>query len=125
VEQAAGMADYGIAAYGEQLKEALLRVQQVTLALYGAGDMNKTLANASLYLEAVGHVAVAWIWLQQAMAAARGLGGGATGDDAAFYQGKLQACRFFYRWELSKTGAWFDLLENLDTTALDMQDAWF
>jgi hypothetical protein len=51
------------------------RMEQVTQKLYAVGDMNKTLANASTYLEAVGHVVVAWIWLQQALVAAARLAG--------------------------------------------------
>ena len=46
-------------------------------------------------------------------------------DEQAFYRGKLQAAQFFYHWELPKCAAWCDLLESLDTTALDMQDEWF
>jgi len=46
-------------------------------------------------------------------------------DDRDFYQGKLQACAYFFRWELPKTKHWFDLLHNLDATTLEMQDAWF
>jgi butyryl-CoA dehydrogenase len=65
------------------------------------------------------------VWLQQAMAAQAGLDAGATPEDDAFYRGKLQACRYFFQWELPKTGAQFELLESLDTTTLDMQDAWF
>jgi len=125
VEQSARVVNAGIAGYGRQLEAALRRAEHTTAALYGAGDMNKTLANASVYLEAVGHVVVAWVWLQQAMAAKAGLDAGATPDDDAFYHGKLQACRYFFRWELPKTDAQFDLLESLDTTTLDMQDAWF
>ena len=45
--------------------------------------------------------------------------------DGNFYQGKLQACRYFFRWELPKVGPMLDLLESIDTTTLDMQDAWF
>ena len=48
-----------------------------------------TLANSTAYLEAAGHVVVAWIWLQQALAA---------GDrDGEFYAGKRQAARWFLR----------------------------
>jgi hypothetical protein len=97
----------------------------VTLALYGAGDMNKTLANASLYLEAMGHIVVAWLWLEQAQVASSKLAGGAVEPDAGFYQGKLQACQYFFRWELPKVQQQLDLLESIDTTTLDMQDAWF
>ena len=112
-------------AQADALAAALRRATHVTQALYAAGDMNKTLANASTYLEAMGHIVVAWMWLEQAIVAARSLAEGAGGDDANFYQGKLQACRYFFRWELPKVQQQFDLLESIDTTTLDMQDAWF
>jgi acyl-CoA dehydrogenase len=125
VDRSARVAGTDIAGYGQQLAAALRRVEHATATLYGAGDMNTTLANASVYLEAVGHVVVAWVWLQQAIAARAGLDAGATPEDEAFYHGKLQACRYFFRWELPRTDAQFDLLESLDKTTLDMQDAWF
>lgn len=106
--------------YAAQLDRTWRRIAEVTAALYAAGDMNKTLANASVYLEAVGHTIVAWIWLEQAMAAAR-----ATGLDQDFYSGKLQACRYFFKWELPKVAPQLDLLASIDTTTLDMRDAWF
>src|SRR5471030_1961108 len=115
-------ADLG--AHAAALEAAWARVEQVTQALYAAGDMNKTLANASMYLEAVGHVVVAWIWLQQGLLAASGLAT-ASADDADFYRGKLQACRYFFHWEVPKVAQQLALLESIDTTTLDMQDAWF
>nr|WP_315219600.1 acyl-CoA dehydrogenase [uncultured Duganella sp.] len=115
-------------AHADALDTAWQRVEQVTQSLYAVGDMNKTLANASLYLEAVGHVVLAWIWLQQALLAARALADANAADadlDVNFYRGKLQACRFFYRWELPKVAQQLELLASVDTTTLDMQDAWF
>jgi len=109
-----------IVAHANALDAAWRRVEQVTQALYAAGDPNKTLANATVYLEAVGHVVVAWIWLQQAQAAIAKLP-----EDDNFRRGKLQACRYFYQWELPKIQPQLDLLAALDTTTLDMQDAWF
>ena len=79
--------------------------------------MTVTLANSSLYLEAVGHVVVAWIWLQQMLAAH-----GRTGD---FYDGKRAAARYFFRYELPRTGPQFVLLERLDRTTLDMRPDWY
>ena len=113
--------DAGFAAWAGRLEALWTRIGEVTARLYGAGDMNKTLANASLYLEAVGHVVVAWIWLEQALVAA----GRLDGADDDFYRGKLQACRYFFNWELSRVDAQLDLLASIDTTTLDMQDAWF
>ncbi|MYM88629.1 acyl-CoA dehydrogenase [Rugamonas sp. FT82W] len=119
----AGLAEIGqeLLAHADALDAAWQAVEVVTQKLYAAGDMNKTLANASLYLEAVGHVVVAWIWLQQALLAAAALDGG----DADFYRGKLQACRYFFRWELPKVEQQLELLASIDTTTLDMRDAWF
>jgi len=107
--------------HADALDQAWQAVEQVTQKLYAVGDMNKTLANASIYLEAVGHVVVAWIWLQQALLAASAL----DGADHDFYRGKLQACRYFFRWELPKVAPQLELLASIDTTTLDMQDAWF
>ncbi|MCG2584699.1 acyl-CoA dehydrogenase [Massilia sp. TS11] len=106
-----------LADYAAQLGAVLKRIEKVTAALYATGDLNKTLANASVYLEAVGHTVVAWLWLDMALLA--------VGKEEDFYRGKLQACHYFFRWELPKVHAQLDLLASIDTTTLDMQDAWF
>jgi hypothetical protein len=75
------------------------------------------MANSAIYLEAFGHIVIAWVWLEQYLAA--------EGKDGDFYAGKRQAARFFFRYELPKTAAQLDLLESLDRTTLEMQDNWF
>ena len=103
------------------LAEHIKRIGIVTHTLHAADDLNKTLANAAAYLEAFGHIVMAWIWLEQSLIASKKTDD-ANGD---FYHGKLQACRYFYIYELPKVGAIIDLLESLDTTTLRMQDNWF
>ena len=93
---------------------------EATRELHAAGDVNKTLANATVYLEAFGHIVMAWIWIEQALAAA-----GAPNRHDDFYRGKIQACQYFIRWELPKVRPMLNLLESLDTTVLDMKDNWF
>ena len=110
----AGGESAGLAAL---LQDKLDRVVAVTARLWGTGDVELALANATVYLEAVGHVVVAWIWLEQWLAT-----GEKVGD---FYDGKRQAARYFFRWELPKTGAQLDLLASLDRTTLDMAQGWF
>lgn len=100
-----------------QVEAAVARLVGVTAALAGLGDPEQTMANASVYLEAAGHIVIAWIWLAQ-FAAADGMQG-------EFYEGKRQAARYFLRWELPKTGPQLDLLATGDTTTLAMRDAWF
>jgi hypothetical protein len=102
--------------YAAALESALVRVEKTTATLHAAGDPDVTLANASVYLEAVGHVVAAWIWLEQLLAvdARDGADGG-----GAFAEGKRAAARYFFRYELPRTGPQFDLLDSLDTTTLD------
>ena len=45
--------------------------------------------------------------------------------DEAFYAGKRQAARFFFRRELPRVDPTLDLLDGLDRTTLDMRDEWF
>ena len=110
-----------LADYAQSLNAVLQRLGFVTQRLYSSGDLNVTLANASVYLEAFGHMVMAWVWLEQALLS---LNKGAS-HDANFYAGKLQACKYFYQHELIKVHPQLDLLASLDTTSLDMQDAWF
>jgi butyryl-CoA dehydrogenase len=101
--------------YARQLSVALGRIAATTVALWTPGDPELALANATIYLEAVGHVVVAWIWLEQLLAV-----GDRTGD---FYDGKRAAAKYFFRYELPTTAAQFDLLESLDRTTLDLNPA--
>ncbi len=112
-----------LAALGRQLAAAASRVFATVRRLHAVGDLNVTLANAAVFLEAFGHVVVAWQWLEQALVAQA-----ATPEsdaDRDFYAGKRQAARFFFRWELPRVGPMLDLLDSIDTTTLDMKDAWF
>ncbi len=118
-----GRAQPELREHAQALQAALGRVAQVTATLHAVGDPNRTLANASVYLEAFGHMTLAWIWLEQALKAVGKTG--ADQHDADFYRGKLQACAYFFKWELPKIAPQLALLESIDTTTLDMQDGWF
>ena len=93
---------------------------ETTRDLHAAGDVNKTLANATVYLEAFGHIVMAWIWIEQALAVAA-----APNRHDDFYRGKMQACQYFIRWELPRVRPMLNLLDSIDTTTLDMKDSWF
>jgi butyryl-CoA dehydrogenase/acyl-CoA dehydrogenase len=103
------------------LRDAWSRLINVTNSLRAITDPTVRLANASCYLDAFGHVIVAWLWLDMAVTAASKL----EGTDAAFYRGKLAACRYFYRWELPRIGRWLGLLDPVERTPLDATDDCF
>lgn len=106
-----------LAVDAQALAAALRRLGEITRQLWSAGDAQLTLANASVYLEAFGHIAIAWIWLEQAIAA--------QGREDDFYEGKRRAAQYFFRWELPTVNAQLDLLASLDRTTLDMRDTYF
>jgi alkylation response protein AidB-like acyl-CoA dehydrogenase len=103
------------------LREAWARLSRTTRSLLSISDATLRLANAACYLDAFGQVVVAWLWLEQALIAARKTGGPMD----AFYRGKLAACRYFYRWELPRLDRWLKLLDPIDRSPLDMVDEWF
>jgi hypothetical protein len=112
---------------GEKLTDAFANVMEVvrnSLCATDKGHAEMALANAHVFLEMTGHVVVAWMWLRQALVAVKHVGT-EPGPEQDFYQGKLQACSYFFRWELPKTDHWFQLVNDLDPTCLEMQDAWF
>ncbi len=114
-EQASALGDPA-AGWAAELASAARRVAHTTGSLWKDGDPASVLPNATIYLEAVGHVVLAWMWLEQVLAAY-----GKTGD---FYDGKRLAARYFFRYELPKTAAQFDLLDSGDRTTTDLDENW-
>jgi hypothetical protein len=111
---------------GDALGHWGMRLGHTLEHLFRAPDAQHALANASVFLEAFGHYVIAWIWLEQALCACAGLARPGLPDaDRDFYLGKLQAARYFHRWELPKLAPMLELLESLDATTLEMRDAWF
>ena len=90
-----------------------------TRAAWSTGVPDEALANATPYLQAFGHVVLAWIWLDVALCAARA-GGGDAGQ-----RGRLAACRYFFRYELPRIGAWLGVVAARDDTCRTMAEESF
>jgi len=111
----------------EPLEQLVARLQAVTIGLLtdlAQGKVNATLANSALYLKAFGHTVIGWRWLEQAIRAQEGLNG-ADESDTRFYNGKLQAARYFLTWEVPGCHHELAILERRDDACLSMQDEWF
>ncbi|OGR24247.1 MAG: acyl-CoA dehydrogenase [Desulfobacca sp. RBG_16_60_12] len=102
--------------YALQLRDALESLQRATshlLSLAQSQGPERSMADATLYLEFFGIVTIAWQWLLQGIAAQKALKNGRTAADANFYRGKLCTLRYFFGYELPKTlGLSFTLLNN-------------
>jgi alkylation response protein AidB-like acyl-CoA dehydrogenase len=102
------------------LAGALQRLGAATKAAWASGVPEEALANATPYLQAFGHVVLAWIWLDVALTACERL---ATDD--AFFRGKLQAARYFFDYELPKIDAWLGVVASRNPTCREMREDWF
>ena len=111
-----------------KLDSALKKLQEVTFHLFGvAGEKGPEvfLADATLFLEFFGVVAVAWQWVVQAIAAQQALSGKLSAADRNFYKGKLFACRYFLGYELPKTEGLAVRLMEKDPVTMEMETAFF
>jgi hypothetical protein len=103
----------------QQLIDALSLTEGTIAAVDQAEDPSLALANATVFLDAMGHLVIAWMWLKQGVAAIEGK----TKKDAAdtaFYDGKIAAMRYFFRYELPKIQSSMRLVAELDSTCYDL-----
>ncbi len=99
------------------LRDALKQIGQATQQAWDGAEPAQALANAVPYLQAFGHTVIAWIWLDVAHS---------QGDDnSPAAQGRKAACRFFYRYELPKIGAWLNVVRSRDSTCADLSEEAF
>jgi len=101
----------------QALRAALQQLAAATRAAWSTGVPEEALANATPYLQAFGHVVLAWMWLDVAVAT--------TSAPEAMKQGKLAAMRYFFDYELPRTDAWLAVVSSRNATCRNMQDAWF
>jgi alkylation response protein AidB-like acyl-CoA dehydrogenase len=105
------------ALHANALAAALQSLGAATKAAWATGVPEEALANATPYLQAFGHVVVAWMWLEVALA------GAARSDDLA--HGQRAAQRYFFAYELPKIGAWLAVVAAREPVCREMREAWF
>ncbi|MCZ8061946.1 acyl-CoA dehydrogenase [Silanimonas sp.] len=120
---AAARADAALAPLAEALAARWVALGPAVLKAgkVAASDLELALANAYLLLDAMGHAVVAWLWLDQALAANRAL---AAGDvRRAMLEGKVAAARYFIDWELPTKDAVLARFASIDPLCRDLDPA--
>jgi butyryl-CoA dehydrogenase len=98
-----------LAAHANALGQALQQVGATTKAAWATGDANEALANAVPYMQAFGHLVLAWMWLDLLMA-----------DPA--HEGRRRAAQYFFHYELPRIDAWLRVVASRDRTCTDMPE---
>ena len=67
------------------------------------GEIERYLADATLFMELSGIITIAWQWLKQATISQKALKTGETTNQSiAFYESKIATMKFFFKYELPK-----------------------
>jgi alkylation response protein AidB-like acyl-CoA dehydrogenase len=123
-----------LAPHAQSLARALQHVGAATKSAWSTGNPNEALANAVPYMQAFGHMVLAWVWLDvclslssredesasqttpspalRAPSPARGEG--------HFREGKLAACNYFFAYEVPKIEAWLAVVKSRDMTCANV-----
>jgi butyryl-CoA dehydrogenase len=109
---------------GQAVGRSLAQAARVVTAVGAAaarGETQRALAHAHHAITVFGHLVVAWLWVDQAVAAARSLDTYTSDDERAFYEGKLVAARWFIDHELPAADHAARVLEGMDPILLDLR----
>jgi alkylation response protein AidB-like acyl-CoA dehydrogenase len=100
-----------LADYANQLAGALKKIGNATKAAWATGKPEEALANAVPYMQAFGHVVIAWIWLD--VIATVSIAGKAH---------SVWAGGYFYHYELPKIDAWLAVVSHRDMMCANLSE---
>ncbi|MHC9297481.1 acyl-CoA dehydrogenase, partial [Mycobacterium sp. LTG2003] len=117
----------------ELLATALADVQGMAASLTGylmaAQEDAKSIYKVGLgsvrFLLSVGDLLLGWLLARQAAVAIEKLDAGATGDDRAFYEGKIAAASFFAKNVLPLLTSTRQVIETIDNDVMELDEAAF
>jgi butyryl-CoA dehydrogenase len=91
-----------------------------------AGDAERALTNATIYLDAIGTITVGWRWLERARIAITHLRNESlSSDEQQFLQGKLFAARHFFAQDIPRARAQLGIVASFDDAVLRLPEAGF
>jgi len=115
------------------LARAAADVEAMVTAMHGylgdslerPAEVDRVGLNTTRLLLALGDLIVGWLLVRQSEVAIRALDAEPTGDDQAFYQGKVAAARFFAETVLPRLAAEREVAEATTTELMDLPEAAF
>ena len=110
-----------LSGHARALSTAWQMVVSATESAWSTNQPREALANAVPYMQAFGHTVLAWVWLDVALAVQLSNATESIAENA----GRMGAMRYFYHYELPKTGAWLQVVSNRDPTCADLPEEAF
>ncbi len=111
--------------YAEQLSAKMQEAQEVIMHLLQfamKGEHERFISDATMFMEYLSTMVIAWQWLKMANAAKMALLTGNQEYDTDFYQSKIHTMRFYFKYELPKTLGLKETLIHPETLTLVESD---
>ncbi|MEM1338225.1 MAG: acyl-CoA dehydrogenase [Bacteroidota bacterium] len=108
--------------YAQKLGEKLELTQNVLQSLMTfamQGDYQRFLADATPFMEFFSTIVIGWQWLEIGIKSQEALITGTGSSATEFYEGKIHAMRFYFKYELPKTLGLAEVLMNQETLTLN------
>ncbi|MEO1263112.1 MAG: acyl-CoA dehydrogenase [Bacteroidota bacterium] len=99
--------------YAKKLGVNLKRIADVMEFLQGfaqKGDYERFIADATIFMDFMSTIAAGWQWLKMATIAKQGLVTGDKTYEEKFYESKIHAMKFFFKYEMKRTAGMADIL---------------
>jgi butyryl-CoA dehydrogenase len=121
-----GKMDERLMATAKELEDQLPLVE-ATLAhlipIAMKGETEKFVSDATLFMEAIGTIVVAWQWLKIGITASNALNSSDAAFSASMLKNKLHTMRFFYKYELARNKSIFKIIQSDEVLTLAEDEA--
>lgn len=118
----ASMSHEALVPYAKKLGEKLALTQEVLQSLMGfamKGDYQRFLADATPFMEFFSTIVMGWLWLDIGREAQHALVTGNSTHSSDFYESKINAMEFYFKYEIPKTSGLAEILMNDKALTLD------
>jgi len=107
--------------YADKLKEASKTLEETLMHLLQfamKGDHERYISDATIFMEMMSNVAIAWQWLVMATKAKELLVTGNMTFETSFYENKIHTMKFYYKYELPKISSSKETLMHSDSLTI-------
>jgi butyryl-CoA dehydrogenase len=113
-----------LAPYATLLEKQLEKLQEITMHLVGKAQSDGAevfLADATLYLELFGIIALGWQWIKQGVKVEELQQAGSKNYSPEFLQSKLHALQYFFEYEIPKTAGLLTRLKSANNLTVTVK----
>ena len=110
--------------YARKLQSTLSLAQEVVHFLTDfakKGDYERFLSDATVFMEFFGNIVVGWLWLDIAIKAQNAMVLTDTKYSSVFYESKISAMKFYFKYEIPKTRALAEVLMDKEVLTTSVE----